>query len=457
MRRITQIATPLVVIALIGVGGAFLPVMATPAAAPPNAVGETSLSCPAFSEATSGSKTAVAPGGQVSIAGVGGTTPQVQAGDVAVVANKAAVRLSGATNVSFGGSSLVSAASGPTRGLMLAPCRAPATEAWITGVTSNDSTVTDLVLTNLDQDEAAVDLTFYGADGQQIVAGARGVIIDPTSQRTLPLASLVSTKEPFTVNVTTSQGRVAVVARETQWQGSTSVGSDWVAPSELGSTVVVAGVPGGAGARELVITNPSDRSTTASISALTAEGTIALEGADQLDIPAQSTRTIALESGLQGEAAAIRVTADTAVTAAVRADSATAGATSDIAIVGTGSALPARVSLAVPAGTSGKVQLLLSNAGDADATVTVGFADGAGAHGSLKEVSVVKGGSVAVDAPSFAATMVTIASSQPEIRAALVVRATLGKVQAIAAYSYDGLADHTGGSVTYDPRVNTGG
>ncbi|WP_028707368.1 DUF5719 family protein [Propionicicella superfundia] len=454
LRATVYILIPLVVMGLLLGAVAVVPAASPATAVAPSAVGQAALACAASEGTTAATRTAVAPGGEVTVTGVGESKPKVVAGSVAVATADSSLRISAPVDIAFGGTSIASGDSGPLRGVSLTSCRTPATESWVTGVRSSDDVLTDLVLTNLDKDSAAVDLTFYGADGEVAAPGARGIVVDALSQRSISLKPLVSQDGPVTIHVETSEGRVAAVARETVWQGTNAVGTDWVAPGSAGTDVVVPGVAAGSGTRQLVVTNPGDRSVTASVTALTGNGPVALEGAAQVDVPPQSTRTVSLETGLAQEAAAIRVTATSTIAAAVRADTASAGATSDIAVASAGGALPQRAVLPVAAGTSATTSLLLSNASDTDAAATVRFTDASGASLGDETVSLVAGASASVEVPRTTAVAIEVETTRGSLHGAVVVTATLGKVHGIGIAAYAGLADQDAPRLVEDPHVD---
>ena len=63
---------------------------------------------------------------------------------------------------------------GPEVGLKAAPCLAPATSHWFSGLGATDDDRTDLILSNPDDAQAQVDLRFYGRSGRVAVPGSPG-------------------------------------------------------------------------------------------------------------------------------------------------------------------------------------------------------------------------------------------------------------------------------------------
>jgi hypothetical protein len=453
-KKILYILTPLVAVALLLAVVVFVPAVVPATAAAPAAVGQASLACASFQETATQSRTALAPGNSITVTGVAGSPVKVVSGSVAVATSKSTLRIAAPTDRAFGGTSIATDDDGPLRGVSLASCRAPSTDAWITGVSSNDDVLTDLVLTNLDKDDAAVDLTIYGATGEVNAVGARGIVVGAGEQRSIALKPLVSQSGPLSIHAQTSEGRLSVIARQTVWKGTTAVGTDWVAPSVAGTDVIVPGVPAGSGTRRLVVTNPGDRSVTASIRALTANGSVALEGATAVDIPPQSTRFVSLETGLAQAAAAVRVTAPTTVTAAVIAETATPGDASDIAVASAGGSLPRQAVFPLAAGTSAKATLILSNATSQDAAATVRFSDASGKPLGEKSVTMTAGGSTTVAVPTSTTVSVGVETTQGSLHGAIAVTATLGKVSGLGIATYAGLVDDDPPELMRDPHVD---
>jgi P pilus assembly chaperone PapD len=141
-------------------------------------------------------------------------------------------------------------------------------------------------------------------------------------------------------------------------------GSDWVSASAAAATsATIAAAPGGTGARNLVVTNTSDRRTTVSVDVLSASSTFAAAGAEAVAIEAASTVTIPLDAALRGDVSGLRITATQPVVAALWSTS----AEGDLAV---SPARPAFQGRSVVPLIPGSV-LVASNPGTAAATLTV--------------------------------------------------------------------------------------
>ena len=150
------------------------------------------------------------------------------------------------------------ATDGVDAGLMAAPCLAPGTTHWFTGLGATDADRTELILTNADDTQASgrpavLRAARPGRGAGQPGPGDRG----PHDLAYVSLASLVKVEGPLGLAVQASQGRVTAVAKRTRSDDLKPVGADWQVPSPSPAlSMVIPGVPEDAGPRELVVTNP---------------------------------------------------------------------------------------------------------------------------------------------------------------------------------------------------------
>lgn len=269
------------------------------------------------------------------------------------------------------GAVLSAATTGPTAGLMGAPCTAPGTSHWFPGVGASESQATELILTNPDDAQAAVDLRYYGPDGVVVVPGSPGLVVPALGSRTVALGPSASPAGPLSVEVRATSGRVSAMARDVFTAAGTSVGADWhpasVAPSR---SPVVGAVPEGAGDRRLVLVNPSTTRAQVSLLVLGVQGPLAPAGAATVEIGPESSLSVDLTEGLAGQSGAVQLSSDQPVTASLIAESTRAGAQPDAAVQ---AALPPLVRSGVSAVAglaSTDAELILSNGTDADAPLS---------------------------------------------------------------------------------------
>jgi hypothetical protein len=291
---------------------------------------------------------------------LGVTAPLVVAGDGAMATTSSAVIVGDVDK-------------GQDAGLKAAPCLAPATLHWFSGLGATDEDVTNLILTNPDDAQAQVDLRLYGPTGRMAAQGTAGLVIGAHKSRPVSLGRLVQADGPVSVAVQATQGRVTAVAKRTHLDQTKPAGVDWQVPSASPSPVVVIpGIPADAARRQLVVTNPSKSRAIVGVQVLGFQGAYEPSGANSIDVPPESTATVNLPDALVGEAASIKLSSDVPVTGAVISTSEPRGTGADIAIqsaavplMGTGVSALATSDIA-----NTPSELVVSNAGEADAQVT---------------------------------------------------------------------------------------
>lgn len=407
-----------------------VPALQPPAEKVPADDARLSVLCPAVTSATATvqvAATATGPGLRTaSLAEV--ETPKDAEGVTVLTAPAGPQVVSGLRSTTFGAVSAVRATAGPERGLSATTCATPATEQWFTAVGMSESEQADLVLTNIDSVDAIVDVTVYGPQGRIASQGVRGVVVAAASSRTVPLSVVASSPDPVGVQVTSDQGRVAATLRQHLWDGSKPLGTDWIpvaaAPAKQ---VVIPGLPDGDGLRRLVVTNPGERTTGIDLMVLTADGNNQLPGLENLEVPAGTTREFDLTDALAGEAAALSLSADYPVTAAVRAAS-----------PGTDRSDPVWLAALPPVGDDGV--WLLPSAQKSETLLQ--FANPAAAEARLRvtlgtsqpiEVKVPAGGIATTPVPAAATVVVRVEGAGRAVRGALVTREDLDKIRGVAA------------------------
>jgi hypothetical protein len=386
-RRIVTVAAVLIGLLVVGVSGTVVDA-ASPTFRPTRIplVGRTTTVCnvtkPAGGPARAGIAAVVtrqAPGreGELSGTALGAAKPgltiteqgkgkQLLAVDSPVVMAGTGVMATASSTAAFN-----DAAQGVDAGLMAAPCLAPATAHWFTGLGASDTDRTELILTNADDAQAQVDLRFYGRNGRVVVPGSPGLVIDARSTRTVSLSSLVTVEGPLGLVVQVSQGRVTAVAKRTRSQALKPVGVDWQIPSPAPAlSLAIPAVPEDEGSRELVVTNPGTVRASVTVQVLGLQGPYAPIGAETLNVPAESSAAVDLEQGLAGETGTVKLVSDQPVTGAVISSSKRDGAQADIAVQ-SGAAPLVRTGVSALATThSGASELVLSNTGTKDAAVS---------------------------------------------------------------------------------------
>ncbi|QKW39009.1 hypothetical protein HUT06_37420 [Actinomadura sp. NAK00032] len=214
---------------------------------------------------------------------------------------------------------------GPDRGLAGARCAVPGTDLWFMGPGPAAADELDLYLTNVDAQPASVNLTALSGEGPLDTPDGRATPVAPYTTRVVRiggspegLGDIVKTASDLTLRVRTTSGRVAASVRARIGEKR---GIEWLPRSPRPATsVLVPGVPGGAGKRRLLVSVPGDADARIRVQVITPGGAFAPQGQDVLDAPAETVTSVPLDGALSGKAAAVRLTADRPILAGFAAD-----------------------------------------------------------------------------------------------------------------------------------------
>ncbi|WP_026118357.1 DUF5719 family protein [Nocardiopsis salina] len=209
-------------------------------------------------------------------------------------------------------------------------CAQPSIGTWFALPGGDDPDGVDLEeltahLSNPEDFRATASIDVYTADGPSHSTESRGIPLGPGESTELDLTELVHSTSAVGVHVRTSTGRVAASLLAEHSSG----GTDWVNPtSEPAEEAVVPGVPGGEGARRLMLAAPGDDPVTARVHVLTEEP--AGDGGDDdgngtgtpgdpytVHVPPAASAWLSLESALAEEPGTVVVEADGEVVAGV--------------------------------------------------------------------------------------------------------------------------------------------
>ncbi len=415
-----------------------------------------SVVCPGFESATATVRIAAAAAGpSLRTSKVADPAAAEDAGSFHVVDGAGEpLRVSALVPDPFGGSTSVSAEVGPDRGLSATACASPSTDHWFAGADVRDVAQSEVVVANLDETSASVDLSVYGEDGR--ATAPRGIEVEGNSVRTISLGALDRSAGPVTVEVSSGDGRVAAFVRQRTWNLDVPLGADWLPEATAPATaLVVPGVPSGNGERRLVVTNPGDLTATVKIGSLTTSGRGQLAGAEQLEVPPQATRSIDLAVGLDGQPGAIRLDSTQPVTAGMWLDAGGNDARHDPAYTAATSPLPGNSLWPLALGKAATTVLQLANPGEADATVTVTAGSGDD-PGQAQDVTVPAGSTLEVALAAGDTNLVRVQTGATDLRGALVATATLGRVRAITVVDLAADDSRSGEApVVFDPHAGS--
>ena len=280
------------------------------------------------------------------------------------------------------------ATEGVNRGVAGAACVAPSSEFWFVGVNTTAGRRGVLTLTNLDEQNAGVDVVVHGAGGVREVPATRGVVVPARGQTDIYLNMAVPNQRDLALRVVATAGRVAASFRDNVAGKTTSgAGVDWVPPAAVPTKrLVVPAVAPGNGLRALTVVNPGDVQATATVWIHGPNGRFKPARKETLDLAAGATRVIRLDDALLGAGGAVSIDSDQPLTGAVRMVDAKL---TDFAAVGATAPLTGPAYLALP--PHPELLVLMLTAPDKAGAVLVEVRDAGGKVVQRRELDVAEG------------------------------------------------------------------
>lgn len=206
------------------------------------------------------------------------------------------------------------------RGLSAAPCLAAGTDAWLIAGGGQAGRLERLVLLNPSADPITVDVTVHGGLGALPSVGGQGIVV-PGGGRVVQLVDAIEPGESAPVlHVRTSGGPVVALLGDRWLDGSNDRGLELTAPAAAPATDLVVPIVSGAlvpslTGQTLRIVAPGDQEAIVQLRALTADGPVRVAN-DVTRVPGGAVVEIDL-SDVPPEAAAVQITSDEPVTAAL--------------------------------------------------------------------------------------------------------------------------------------------
>jgi Family of unknown function (DUF5719) len=276
-----------------------------------------------------------------------------------------------------------SATKGESAGLAVAGCLAASPEYLFTGLSERQGQHAQVQLVNPDQIEARVDLELYDADGPLPNADSRrGISVPGGDRRTLDLDDLAAGSKMLTARVKVTTGRVGAFALQSAEVGETTGGSDWAAPGDIATSLVLPGVSPSAGGVRLAVATLGQDSGTATIEVIDTTGAHRPSGHETLRLSPGQVKEVVLSDVFDGGAASVRVTGDVdltaglAMTAGPRLTSGDAPRPGDLALAGPAVPLRGAVVFAGRTGATRTAVQLTALGKDTSAVVRIREPDG---------------------------------------------------------------------------------
>ena len=209
-------------------------------------------------------------------------------------------------------------------GLASVRCGEPGSDIWFVGPGQRSGAAQiQLDLMNVDSLAASVDVSLITDAGPLQAGGDTGITVPPHQTVTESLSSAAAHASVVAIEVHTSVGRVAADVSEGAAGGGTT---SWL-PSAAGPAthLVIPGVPPSSSTAGLFLVVPGGSNAKVNVLAITPQGQYRPFASQAVDLPGQSASYVPL-TPLGGTAAALEVTANVPVTAAVMVPGSGAGA-----------------------------------------------------------------------------------------------------------------------------------
>jgi hypothetical protein len=202
-------------------------------------------------------------------------------------------------------------------GLVVGSCPGVVDDAWLLGLGSGGKHFSTLILTNLADTPAAVDLSLWGPKGTIDAVGSEGIVVKPSSVRRIRLDELAAGESELAIHVHRRRGSLSAIVNDS----STSVfsGTEPVAATlSPRRTQVVGGLVQGAQGRTLMMVNPGQSTARIDVKVIGPKNTFSPSGLDQIKVPAGATRSVTVPKSAGSGAQALRLTSDQPISATVR-------------------------------------------------------------------------------------------------------------------------------------------
>jgi hypothetical protein len=207
-------------------------------------------------------------------------------------------------------------------GLPTASCGAPGTDFWFIGPGQRNSPHIELFLMNTTGQAADADVDIFTDAGPLQGTADTGITVPPYGMVVQSLATTLRGSRSITLHVRTSAGQIVAAVQESTGAGPGA----WLPAAQAPATrLVIPGLPGTAGTRQVYVAVPGIQGAKINLTAVTARGSYEPTGAGGIDIPGGSAAAVALPS-LGGIPAALKLTSNVPVTAVAMLTGGAAGA-----------------------------------------------------------------------------------------------------------------------------------
>jgi hypothetical protein len=172
---------------------------------------------------------------------------------------------------------------------------------------------------NPESTPAELEVAISGPEGAVSTPRLRGIVVEPRSRVIVRLSREAPRLPAAAWRVTVRQGRVMAAVSDRESDGFVPRGADWIPASvDPATRVLIPGVIGGPGGRQLLVHAPGDLSATVRVRLITASGSFVPAATPEIEVPGGSVVAVDLDSALQGDDATVDLQSDQPIVAGVR-------------------------------------------------------------------------------------------------------------------------------------------
>ena len=191
-----------------------------------------------------------------------------------------------------------------------AQCSGPGTDFWFVGPGQHAVAGIDLYLMNTDSQPATAEVDVYTDSGPLLGSTDTGIAVPAHGLIVQSLAKLVRNSRVLSLHISTSVGRLVAAVHESP---SGAKPGAWLPAAQPPATsLVLPGLPGTPGTRELYVVVPGAANAQVKLTAVTPKGSYQPTGGTGIDLPGGSAVSVPLPS-LGGQPAAVKLTSNVPV------------------------------------------------------------------------------------------------------------------------------------------------
>lgn len=202
-------------------------------------------------------------------------------------------------------------------GLVVGSCPGIVDDAWMLGLGSGGKHFSTLILTNLADSPAAVDVSLWSPKGEIDAVDSEGIVVKPFSVRRIRLDDLAAGESELAMHVHRRRGSLSAVVNDTStatYRGTEPVS----ATASPRRRQVIGGLVEGAAGRTLMVLNPGKSTARVGVQVIGSKNTFVPSGLDTIKVPAGTVRSVEVPHGAGSGRQALQLISDHPVSATVR-------------------------------------------------------------------------------------------------------------------------------------------